>query len=137
TAPGSSGSPVFNDQWQVVALHHSGVPATDEQGRSLTVDGRVWTPDMPESSLKWKANEGVRVSVMVDALRSLGARSALVQELLDRLGEPRRAPEQQPVSPAFTIPPQRAGIGAAEVRSDGTLSLTIPLQISLRLGEEG
>ena len=26
TEPGSSGSPVYNDQWEVVALHHSGVP---------------------------------------------------------------------------------------------------------------
>src|SRR5262245_35340429 len=26
TSPGSSGSPVFNDQWEIVALHHSGVP---------------------------------------------------------------------------------------------------------------
>ncbi len=24
TLPGSSGSPVFNDNWEVVALHHSG-----------------------------------------------------------------------------------------------------------------
>jgi len=136
TAPGSSGSPVFNDQWQVVALHHSGVPATDAQGRSLTVDGQVWTPDMPESRLQWKANEGVRVSVLVDALRSLSARPALLQDLLDRLGEARRAPEQQPVGPALVVPAQRAGIASAEVMSDGTLSLTIPLQISLRLGDE-
>jgi V8-like Glu-specific endopeptidase len=27
TNPGSSGAPVYNDQWQLVALHHSGVPA--------------------------------------------------------------------------------------------------------------
>jgi endonuclease G len=27
TVAGSSGSPVFNPFWQVVALHHSGVPA--------------------------------------------------------------------------------------------------------------
>ena len=30
TAPGSSGSPVFNDQWEIVALHHSGVPEKDQ-----------------------------------------------------------------------------------------------------------
>ena len=43
TEPGSSGSPVFNDQWTVVGLHHSGVPH-------------------PEDYNKWIANEGVRIS---------------------------------------------------------------------------
>jgi endonuclease G, mitochondrial len=37
TAPGSSGSPVFNDQWEVVGLHHSGVPRKDDQGRKLAI----------------------------------------------------------------------------------------------------
>lgn len=68
TAPGSSGSPVFNDQWEVVALHHSGVPLTDDQGRYLCADGSPWTPDMGEQRLAWKANEGVRVSRILDAL---------------------------------------------------------------------
>jgi len=40
TAPGSSGSPVYNDQWEVVGLHHSGVMARDAQNRILAVDGR-------------------------------------------------------------------------------------------------
>lgn len=33
TAPGSSGSPVLNDQWQVVALHHMGVAKKKYAGR--------------------------------------------------------------------------------------------------------
>lgn len=43
TEPGSSGSPVFNDQWIVVALHHSGVPDPDKKN-------------------SWIANEGIRIS---------------------------------------------------------------------------
>jgi endonuclease G len=62
TAPGSSGSPVFNDQWEVVALHHSGVPARDGQGRVLATDGRVWDESMGEQRINWVANEGARVS---------------------------------------------------------------------------
>ena len=69
TAPGSSGSPVFNDQWEVVALHHSGVPQRDEQGRILATDGSVWEPEMGEHRIDWKANEGVRISQIV-AMRS-------------------------------------------------------------------
>jgi endonuclease G len=36
TEPGSSGSPVFNDQWEIVALHHASVraPAHTEFGGS-------------------------------------------------------------------------------------------------------
>jgi len=43
TEPGSSGSPVFNDGWTVVALHHAGVPD-------------------PNDDTKWVANEGIRIS---------------------------------------------------------------------------
>ncbi len=46
TAPGSSGSPVFNDQWEVVALHHSGVPQRNGNGDIVAIDGRKWTPSM-------------------------------------------------------------------------------------------
>jgi hypothetical protein len=41
TVGGSSGSPVFNRFWQVVALHHRGVPKKDSKGRWLRRDGRV------------------------------------------------------------------------------------------------
>jgi endonuclease G len=41
TEPGSSGSPVFNNQWEVVALHHSGVPKRNNTGELLRSDGKV------------------------------------------------------------------------------------------------
>ncbi|MFI8895739.1 endonuclease [Streptomyces paradoxus] len=68
TREGSSGSPVFNDQWEVVALHHSAVPQTDAEGRPLSVDGSVWQPEMGEQQLAWRANEGVRISRVLRAL---------------------------------------------------------------------
>ncbi|MEJ7609353.1 MAG: serine protease [Bryobacteraceae bacterium] len=33
TAHGCSGAPVFNDQWELVGLHHSGVPRRDAHGQ--------------------------------------------------------------------------------------------------------
>lgn len=49
TEPGSSGSPVFNDQWNLVALHHSGVPD-------------------PEKKDEWVANEGILIFEIVNYL---------------------------------------------------------------------
>jgi endonuclease G len=65
TAPGSSGAPVFNDQWEVVALHHAGVPKEDDEGNYLTLDGGIWDKSMPLSQLAWRANEGVRISRII------------------------------------------------------------------------
>lgn len=92
TEPGSSGSPVCSDYWEVVALHHSGVPRTDTEGHWLTRDGQIWTrardPEMRE--LDWVANEGIRVSRIVrrlnDALESMRADHpgrALLGEVLE------------------------------------------------------
>jgi endonuclease G len=71
TSPGSSGSPVFNDQWEIVALHHSGVPKKDAQGRILARDGRVYTSSMGENQIDWVANEGVRISQILRHLQGL------------------------------------------------------------------
>jgi len=53
TMPGSSGSPVFNSQWEVVALHHSGgVRKTDE-------------PIINDSKYR---NEGININKIIDFL---------------------------------------------------------------------
>lgn len=74
TDRGASGAPVFNDQWQVVALHHAGVKKRDESGRVLAADGSIWTPAMGDDRIAYIANEGVRVSSILAHLRLLGER---------------------------------------------------------------
>lgn len=92
TAPGSSGAPAFNDGWQVVAVHHKGVPVVeDRNGRRMfkRVDGG-WVSEedaarLPDDMLAWVANEGVRTSKIVAFLRERQAdlQADLLQDLLD------------------------------------------------------
>ena len=65
TERGSSGSPVFNRDWQVVALHHKAVPRTNARNEILDKFGKTMSearykanPDMVD----YVANEGVRAS---------------------------------------------------------------------------
>ncbi len=79
TLGGSSGSPVFNNDWQVVALHHMGIPET-KNGVKQTVDGRDFDPNRDdETAIKWKANEGIRISRLVDTLRQTASDAPLLQ----------------------------------------------------------
>lgn len=59
TEPGSSGSPVFDDKWKPVALHHSGIPD-------------------PETKGGWLANEGIRISSI----------AAFVKDVYDKTTDP-------------------------------------------------
>ena len=97
TEPGNSGSPVFNDQWEIVALHHSGVPRTDEQGNWLKPDGTRWRPQDGDDAIDWIANEGARVSVL---LRHLAGRQLSDPEraVLAELGP--HALSAEPLAPA-------------------------------------
>ncbi|MFI6851816.1 trypsin-like serine peptidase [Streptomyces sp. NPDC050416] len=84
TRPGNSGSPVFNDQWEVVALHHSGVPKKDDRGRVLRKDGRPWSQGDGDDAIDWVANEGVRISSILKHLARLDldpGRRALLAEM--------------------------------------------------------
>lgn len=66
TEGGSSGSPVFNNEWVLCALHHAGVKHEDETA----------------------TNEGIKISAILDYLRSLNSNEAT--NVLDEIikGEP-------------------------------------------------
>ncbi|MFM7264459.1 MAG: trypsin-like peptidase domain-containing protein [Cyanobium sp.] len=151
TSPGSSGSPVFNDQWEVVALHHSGVPKRNRAGEVVTVDGRVWQEWMGEQRIAWEANEGVRVSRLVQHIRqqTLSAEAEpLRQELLRSAAPPPRVEASAPVSlpPATVAPPAAPAAPAAPpsapaaalhagaaIPEGAVASWTIPLQLHVSL----
>jgi endonuclease G len=85
TAPGSSGSPVFNDRWQLVALHYTSVEAQDAAGVAIDINGQPSTDSTPEHLRHWVANAGIRVSRLVGHLRGLQLEPAtrkLVDEAL-------------------------------------------------------
>ena len=133
TAPGSSGSPVFNDSWEVVALHHSGVPRTDAQGRPLRRDGQAIGPNDPDTLIDWIANEGVRVSRILEDLRGKPeAGSALITELL--------AANKPPVvaGGASSTPSEVAqaiDMVTLTVGPDGLATLPVTLRFKVQSGE--
>jgi endonuclease G len=82
TEPGSSGSPVFNDQWEIVALHHAGVPA-------------------PGGELGGVINEGIRISRLLAHLRAQDV-SPAQRAMLDRMFVERTTMPAAPVVPSVT-----------------------------------
>jgi V8-like Glu-specific endopeptidase len=82
TEPGSSGSPVFNRQWEVVALHHSVEFARDPEDRILAKDGSLWNEAMGTAAIKTMSfNEGVRVSRILKHVET--KREAALQDIQD------------------------------------------------------
>jgi endonuclease G len=134
TAPGSSGSPVFNDQWQLVALHHMGVPETNANGDYLTITGEVISKNAPEidaDKLQWKANEGIRVSRIVSILQQAKPDDTLIQTVLNtsaqaQVGQsPTIAAESEPI---ISTPKPIA------METNNSLTFTVPLNITVSLG---
>ena len=65
TKSGSSGAPVFNDKWEVVSVHHAGIPRYNKEGDILNLAGEIWDKSQGEVQVDWIENEGVRVSSIV------------------------------------------------------------------------
>ncbi len=67
TDPGSSGSPVFNNQWDLIAIHHA-------------------AGEWDSATLAWLSNEGMRMDKIVADLRSHYGGTATGAQILTELG---------------------------------------------------
>jgi endonuclease G, mitochondrial len=120
TEPGSSGSPVFNNQWQPVALHHWGGPYRD------LIDDRG-------QRVPREVNEGIRISRIVEALRAkrleLNAnRQAILGQALTLWSTAVR-PDEALTDVSEATP----SAGPSTRRAlDGTVTWTFPVEISVR-----
>lgn len=132
TNPGSSGSPVFNDQWEVIALHHWGEPHLVEHGPNGQRLGR-------------ELNEGIRVSAIASqleqALPQLDApRQTLLRDALAVRENARPAPlvsgvPAHPASPASSVPqPETDVLTSSRNDATDTMTWSVPLEVSVRLG---
>jgi endonuclease G len=89
TAPGSSGSPVFNDQWQVIALHSAGVAKKDPTGKFYVDKNNNPIPvvngQVDSSQIVWESNTGIRVTaIMADLLAQPAFRTNPYLQFLNR-----------------------------------------------------
>jgi endonuclease G len=82
TSWASSGAPVFNDSWQVVAIHRAGAPARDRAGRVLTVDGAPWVDGHDEARVVWRAGVGAHAAAIVHCLATQCGDHPLIAEVL-------------------------------------------------------
>ncbi len=107
TLRGSSGSPVCSDQWNVVALHRGGVPATkviDGKRVVMRLDGTPAQEGDSPDKIRYEKNEGTRVSRIYYSLRekkSAGDRAAITAlEWISAVSsDPRSGPINLPTTP--------------------------------------
>lgn len=72
TERGSSGSPVFNNAWEVIGVHHRSIPKTNARDEILDMAGEPMSDEAFERDpdrAAYAANEGVRTSRVVSALQ--------------------------------------------------------------------
>jgi endonuclease G len=135
TAPGSSGSAVLNDSWQIVAIHHSGIPRKDAAGRWLKRNGTPADASTDDADIDWIANEGVRISRIIARIRAAAGSNELVRELDGVItGEIR--PEAVLADP-YAAP---APLGTASNRQQlepisGGARITFPVSFDIRVAD--
>jgi endonuclease G len=139
TEPGSSGSPCFNDQWELIGLHHSGVPRMDGE-KILKKDGTPWIEDQDDPALiDWIANEGARVSAIVNALKAApldpGPRDVIAAALDDAPPNPVELARTTIPQTHQTVSPGQNSEGRIAMSNTGSVSFSLPLTITVSLGD--
>lgn len=160
TAPGSSGAPVFNNEWQLIALHSTGVAKKNAHGDYVDKDDRVIPIEnnkVDPTRIVWLSNSGIRVSsIMKHLAAGAVAMDPMVQALFSpaytdsrpfaALSRPLPAAESLsvplPVSPA-AVPPTAGpiniqitiGAGGVPVVTRGADAVASPSLVS-RLDQE-
>jgi endonuclease G len=130
TLEGSSGSPAFNDTWELVALHHAGIPEVLD-GKIISTDGTPWTEDMGDDKVHWIANEGTRISAIVQALAKVElkdeGKAKILRELLSGTTDP--ADEVSQVLATGVVAPKMVGVRPLQ---------RAPLnKVDINMGEQG
>ena len=135
TLEGSSGSPVFSQHWETIGLHHCGVPQM-EGGMLVTRDNRRVAPDaeVADSDLVWIANEGVRVSAIVERLSGQrldsSAEQQILADLLSGTGDPLAlVTEQNPIMPGATLGTPSITATSSTAMASATFQFTGPVTI--------
>lgn len=125
TEGGASGSPVFNNQWEPIALHHWGTP---------------WLEGKSEIGPSREVNEGIRISAIVKFLRRVAptASGRTAESLRSALsvweGSARVAEAAIPPRSEFSRTQRDEVIpDAPRIEPDGRVTWTIPIEFSLRL----
>jgi endonuclease G, mitochondrial len=129
TEQGSSGSPVFNNEWEPIALHHWGGPWREVMGTS-------------GQPLSREINEGIRISAIVNKLKAnndSGPTGASVQRALDLWENQRRMDTSPPPVneavrrriDASVDPSAQKTVPAPRRNADGSVTWTFPIEISV------
>lgn len=135
TALGSSGAPVFNNEWQVIALHSAGVPKKNAAGQYVDKDDQVIEPvnnKVDGERIVWLSNRGVRISAIMEYIRSAGSAVSLhplVQTLLN--------PAYTDSRPFTTLP---RPMSSTERLTEGPAPTAVPaspINIHITIGGDG
>lgn len=87
TQGGSSGSPVLSDRWEVIGLHNSAVPERNENGHWKLKDGtyKRGRDVKPSDDVRWIANQGIRVSRIVNCLKEALAENKIPEAFIPKV----------------------------------------------------